>query len=148
MIKAFTDNNKSIQWCPELGCDDYCFKPKKNQCKQYVMCECGNEFCFFCQQTSHKPLDCELSKKWHEKNESESENVNWIMAFSKPCPVCKTPIEKNSGCNHITCVNCKPYTHFCWVCLVHGDEVRTYSHRCNGYDPKANQDRENSAHEL
>jgi hypothetical protein len=31
-----------------------------------------------------------------------------------PCPTCTTPIEKDSGCNHMTCPKCKK--HFCWTC--------------------------------
>ncbi|RSL54914.1 hypothetical protein CEP54_009614 [Fusarium duplospermum] len=34
----------------------------------------------------------------------------------KDCPKCKTPLEKISGCNHVTCVGCK--AHMCWVCMM------------------------------
>lgn len=34
----------------------------------------------------------------------------------KDCPKCKTPLEKVSGCNHMTCVACN--AHICWVCLM------------------------------
>ncbi|KAG8422304.1 hypothetical protein J3459_010458 [Metarhizium acridum] len=34
----------------------------------------------------------------------------------KDCPKCATPLEKVSGCNHMTCAACK--AHICWVCLM------------------------------
>ncbi|KAF2866596.1 hypothetical protein BDV95DRAFT_598843 [Massariosphaeria phaeospora] len=34
----------------------------------------------------------------------------------KDCPKCSTPMEKTSGCNHMTCGGCK--THICWVCMA------------------------------
>lgn len=34
-------------------------------------------------------------RKWVTKNSAESENMNWILANTKPCPKCKRPIEKN-----------------------------------------------------
>jgi len=33
----------------------------------------------------------------------------------KRCPGCKTYIEKNEGCIHMTCIKCRH--EFCWKCL-------------------------------
>jgi len=30
-------------------------------------------------------------------------NALWLSANTKECPKCGTPIEKNSGCNHMIC---------------------------------------------
>ena len=27
----------------------------------------------------------------------------WIISNTKPCPRCEAPIQKNEGCNHMTC---------------------------------------------
>ena len=34
-------------------------------------------------------------RTWITKNSAECENLNWILANTKPCPKCHRPIEKN-----------------------------------------------------
>ncbi|KAJ6581853.1 hypothetical protein B0H19DRAFT_1229069 [Mycena capillaripes] len=34
----------------------------------------------------------------------------------KHCPGCKTPFQKSSGCNHMTCMSPGCNTHFCYLC--------------------------------
>ncbi|KAK0634033.1 hypothetical protein B0T14DRAFT_508265 [Immersiella caudata] len=38
-----------------------------------------------------------------------------VKRTTKKCPGCSWPIEKNSGCAHMTCIKCSH--HFCWNCL-------------------------------
>lgn len=45
----------------------------------------------------HVPVTCEYLEKWEDKNASESENVQWLIANTKKCPKCRSPIEKNGG---------------------------------------------------
>ena len=57
------------------------------------------------------------------------------MANTKICPGCRKPIEKNQGCNHMTCRGCKH--EFCWLCLgnwsEHGGNTGGY-YKCNKYE--------------
>ncbi|KAG8390715.1 hypothetical protein BUALT_Bualt01G0112300 [Buddleja alternifolia] len=89
-----------------------------------------------CVEEAHRPVDCGTVAKWILKNSAESENMNWILANSKPCPKCKRPIEKNQGCMHITCTPPCKYE-FCWLCLgawsEHG-EVTGGFYACNRYE--------------
>ncbi|XP_057696130.1 E3 ubiquitin-protein ligase RNF14-like isoform X3 [Corythoichthys intestinalis] len=49
----------------------------------------------------------------------------WIALNSKNCPYCSCKIEKNGGCNIVTCSQCD--RHFCWICLT-VLSGRTYQH--------------------
>jgi hypothetical protein len=66
-------------------------------------------------------VSCATVRKWLTKNSAESENLNWILANTKPCPKCHRPIEKNQGCMHMTCSQCR------WVGVggVHGCTAAT-----------------------
>jgi ariadne-1 len=57
-----------------------------------------------------------MVRAWLAKNVSDSETANWVLTNTKLCPMCRRPIEKNHGCNHMTC---RPPCHheFCWLCL-------------------------------
>ncbi|CAI5457589.1 unnamed protein product [Closterium sp. Yama58-4] len=101
-----------------------------------VRCACGHEWCWHCLQEPHRPVDCELVRKWVVKNSAESENMKWILANSKACPRCQRPIEKNHGCMHMTCS--PPCRHeFCWLCLGdwkdHGEGTGGF-YACNRYE--------------
>ena len=157
LCKSFTDENKNIKWCPNVQCEYCCERQDQSRVLQEITCECGTLFCFMCGNYSHKPCDCDAATKWLVKASAESENVLWISANTKACPKCKKNIEKNHGCNHMQCVQCK--WDFCWVCLgewkEHGSATGGY-YKCNLYETKKKDNtfseeetkRENAKNEL
>jgi hypothetical protein len=45
-------------------------------------------------------------------------NKEWLEINTKKCPNCHKSIEKNEGCNHMTCRRPAGCGHeFCWLCL-------------------------------
>ena len=157
--QSFTDDNKNVKWCPySKECDFAAQRISDYDTEHIVNCQCGNSFCFKCGQEQHWPSDCDMRKKWELKNSSESENLTWIIANTKMCPneKCQRPIEKNQGCNHMTCKVCG--ADFCWMCTGpwkdHNQATGGY-YKCNKYeekngntnDPKV-KERENAKIEL
>lgn len=132
LVRSYVEGNKKIKWCPAPGCV-YAVEFDGGGGGGYdVMCFCGHGFCWNCTEEAHRPVDCDTVAKWILKNSAEAENVTWILAYTKPCPKCKRPIEKNKGCMHMTC-NSACRFQFCWLCL--GDWNGHDSHnRCNGYE--------------
>ncbi|GLT92181.1 hypothetical protein SLE2022_100320 [Rubroshorea leprosula] len=133
LINSYVEGNKeNTKWCPAPGCE--CAINFLQGENFDVSCQFSHLFCWNCTEEAHRPLDCKTVEKWMLKNSSESENMTYVLAFTKPCPKCKRPIEKNQGCNHMTCR--QPCGHeFCWICL--GDWK---NHMCNRY-AKQDEDR-------
>ncbi|XP_002983678.2 probable E3 ubiquitin-protein ligase ARI8 isoform X1 [Selaginella moellendorffii] len=135
LLRSYVEDNRKAKWCPAPGCE-FAVEFVPGSGSYDIVCKCGHYFCWNCLEEAHRPVDCETVAKWILKNSAESENMNWILANSKPCPKCKRPIEKNLGCMHITCTPpCK--FEFCWLCLgpwsEHGERTGGF-YACNRYE--------------
>eukprot|EP01083_Nonionella_stella_P126081 381436_1 len=112
VLRSFVAGCKHLVWCPAPDCQFACEYSQGGMME--VVCGCGFVFCFKCHEASHRPAPCDWAKKWRIKSSSEAENATWILANTKMCPECDVQIEKNQGCNHMSCRSCKH--EFCWLC--------------------------------
>jgi len=115
---AFVKQNIHVKWCPRPGCDKAVEYKKKGMKK--VTCACGYSFCFGCGQEDHEPAPCDGVRDWLRKCNQESDIFKWLEEQKenkdvKHCTKCHIVIEKNQGCMHMTCKNCRH--EFCWLCF-------------------------------
>ncbi|XP_075869096.1 ankyrin repeat and IBR domain-containing protein 1-like isoform X2 [Nelusetta ayraudi] len=154
-IKAFVENNPLIRWCPQPGCERAVrlstqgpgissSDPLSFPLLQAPAVDCGKGhlFCWECKGEAHEPCDCDTWKMWLKKvaemkpeelagvSEAYEDAANclWLLSNAKPCANCKSPIQKNEGCNHMQCAKCK--YDFCWICL---EEWKKHSSSTGGY---------------
>ena len=132
-LKILEDPNKVF--CPEPNYDRYAIKNKKIK---YVKCENGHNFCCICMKKPHGKNSCE--------NELEKDFQIWKKGkIIKQCPNCKIWTEKNEGCNHMKCVECK--YEWCWLCSGKYSLNHFYEGKCNGlqfFKPKTEEDIKNA----
>ncbi|CAM1504241.1 Fc.00g018320.m01.CDS01 [Cosmosporella sp. VM-42] len=137
--RTYVEDKDIFKWCPAPDCPNAieCAVKKKDLDKivPTVECKCGYRFCFGCPNPDHQPAQCELVKRWLKKCADDSETANWISANTKECPKCNSTIEKNGGCNHMTCRKCK--YEFCWMCMGLWSEHGTSWYNCNRYEEKS-----------
>lgn len=138
IVREYLEGNVLMRWCanPRGKCDSILAVASNRDSAHEVRCRhCSHNFCFNCGDDSHAPASCENLVAWRKKSEDDSESANWVAANTKPCPKCLRSTEKNGGCNHMTCPQCRH--EWCWVCegewVKHGSSY--YS--CNYFDPKA-----------
>jgi len=144
-LRSFVELNGTSRWCPGPGCERVaalCTDTTGASSLQFTdstiiaTCDtCCTSFCLKCGEEPHAPLVCKYLSRWHEKCRNESETANWILTNTKACNRCSARIEKNQGCNHMTCQQCKH--EFCWICMGdwvdHGATTGGY-YRCNRFD--------------
>ena len=65
----------------------------------------------------HEGFSCEEWRIHRDPEAQERLLERWAEGSEdvKKCPECKVLIEKNGGCNHMTCPKCR--AHICWRCM-------------------------------
>ncbi|KAJ2926523.1 hypothetical protein H1R20_g10583, partial [Candolleomyces eurysporus] len=167
LTRYFVSCNKNLKFCPYPSCTNTVSCPsaasKLSLTSTVPIVSCGARgigqqqdlsqssqqrlglqgkehwFCFGCPiESDHRPIICAVAKMWLKKCRDDSETANWIKSNTKECPQCQSTIEKNGGCNHMTCKKCKH--EFCWVCMGPWTEHGTAWYSCNRFDEKAGQE--------
>ena len=135
LMRNFTDSNSDLKLCPNPKCDIIVALPGHGMVE--IKCNCGYLFCFKCLRESHRPCDCDMVEFWENKTKNEGENAKWLVVNTKQCPNCHKYIEKNQGCNHMTCrknVGGCGYE-FCWICLGEWKPHGSSYYECKKYNP-------------
>lgn len=102
-----------FHYCPTPDCKAL-YRPITKEGTSHQCSTCLNRICAVCHTEFHESLTCAehrdnleggnaAFRRWREEN------------GVRPCPACHVNLEKNGGCNHMHCTNCK--THICWVCM-------------------------------
>ncbi|KAF8319082.1 hypothetical protein DL93DRAFT_2075402 [Clavulina sp. PMI_390] len=102
---------------------------------------CQDLSCFKHDLPWHYHQTCDEFDGTLEKDVNFAASKAYIASNAKLCPDCQRPIEKDDGCDHMTCrkpVGCGHQ--FCWLCLAPFDPIaREGNHRhrptCQHYAP-------------
>ncbi|GLT44308.1 hypothetical protein SLA2020_182130 [Shorea laevis] len=148
LLESYIEDNKMVKWCPSTPhCGNAIRVEDDEFCE--VECSCGFQFCFSCLSEPHSPCSCLMWELWIKKCRDESETVNWITVHTKPCPKCHKPVEKNGGCNLVSCICGQA---FCWLCGGATGRDHTWSriadHSCGRYKEDGEKKTERAKREL
>jgi len=116
LLEDTLKKDPECRWCPRPGCNTAMIGSSQHAMMKCPREECKFAFCFNCKEAWHSDVTCEQYQKWKEENgEADQRYRAWAKLNTKPCPKCKAAIQKNAGCNHMKCINCR--YEFCWLCI-------------------------------
>lgn len=111
LMRNYVEHTATLCWCPTPNCESavscLIIGDQLSRIVPTVTCKSNHTFCFGCGYVDHQPSPCGLVALWRRKCQDDSETANWIAANTKECVKCRSTIEKNGGCNHMTCKKCK-----------------------------------------
>jgi len=128
LLRSFVRLKEGYLWCPNpQGCDwvlqsnAHLLGRADEYMRGDVRClACAYRCCEHCAGPAHTPATCVEVSVWQDfcTAKADEASVRLLMKNFKRCPKCKIFIEKNHGCNHMTCRReaggCG--YEFCWVC--------------------------------
>jgi ATP-dependent RNA helicase DHX8/PRP22 len=122
-IKMLMSDDK-LYICPDKKCGTVIYV--ENDDRIDLFCDmCDGKWCRLCLVS---PYHNDQTCLEYELDNSNGENSVYLKKMItsgkiKICPVCRAPIFRESGCNHMSCEYCK--SHWCWLCKKVGID---YSH--------------------
>ena len=105
----------TLTFCPNPQCAKATDLLGMTLCNTIKCSSCRHEFCGECREPSHAPATCTEKQTWEAFTDEQVMQQRLFGKNVKTCPNCKVVIEKNEGCNHMTCRHCRH--EFCWLCM-------------------------------
>ena len=121
-------HSQELKYCTTPGCQQiyrHSSKARILQCPS-----CFSSICSACDDEPHKGLTCQ--ERRDQKNSFLQDRLfnAWADGHGKQCPQCRSVVEKNGGCNHMTC---RCGAHFCWKCGKNFGAKEIYQHMTDAH---------------
>lgn len=117
LIKRSLQAMPEFRWCSRAGCGSGQLVEGADANPIMTCHHCRHRTCFKHRVAWHCGKTCEMYDADLGESE-EAQLVQWMEEHAKRCPKCGVGIEKNEGCDHMTCKPCAGGcgAEFCWRC--------------------------------
>jgi len=112
--KYVSTHADEISCCPTPNCT-YAFVQDEGEDDNVLTCPlCKKKYCLNCRVDFHKGMTCKEYQINNKRDENDIKFEKFVKGKKyKQCSKCKFWVEKNQGCDHMTC-RCK--YEFCYKC--------------------------------
>ncbi|KAL2132302.1 hypothetical protein VTI74DRAFT_3965 [Chaetomium olivicolor] len=115
LLRATLAEMPNFHFCLSPRCTSGQLVSRASKCPDFKCVACGFGYCLE-HANEHVGERCEQYKRRrHKQDRADRASAEEVEKISKPCPNCKKPIYKYTGCNHITCLCGHEW---CYVCFA------------------------------
>eukprot|EP00735_Rhodelphis_limneticus_P001262 TRINITY_DN11846_c0_g1::TRINITY_DN11846_c0_g1_i1::g.16418::m.16418 TRINITY_DN11846_c0_g1::TRINITY_DN11846_c0_g1_i1::g.16418 ORF type:complete len:284 (+),score=29.45,sp/Q6T486/RBRA_DICDI/29.71/4e-25,IBR/PF01485.16/4e+03,IBR/PF01485.16/1.1e+02,IBR/PF01485.16/2e-11,IBR/PF01485.16/2.2e-09,IBR/PF01485.16/4.4e+03,zf-C3HC4_2/PF13923.1/0.004,zf-C3HC4_2/PF13923.1/5.1e+03,zf-C3HC4_2/PF13923.1/1.5e+02,zf-C3HC4_2/PF13923.1/1.1e+03,Baculo_RING/PF05883.6/9.1,Baculo_RING/PF05883.6/0.026,zf-C3HC4/PF00097.20/0. len=130
----------NFRWCKNSECGSGQEHVGGHQFQIMTCHMCRSKSCFTHDVPWHTSRSCaEYDRDLDQTDVAAMQH--YVNRRTKPCPICSMRIEKNGGCDHMTCRRPAGCGHeFCWLCLADYHAILTHGNHkhkptCQYYAP-------------
>eukprot|EP01125_Pyxidicula_operculata_P012128 TRINITY_DN397_c2_g1_i7.p1 TRINITY_DN397_c2_g1~~TRINITY_DN397_c2_g1_i7.p1 ORF type:complete len:558 (+),score=140.50 TRINITY_DN397_c2_g1_i7:117-1790(+) len=100
--------------CLTTDCEYKVFRDTKDS-PDFKCPLCQKRYCLNCRVPYHSGFNCEQYQEWSIENGLADDKFEEFIKWKRcqKCPGCRQYVEKNKGCNHMSC---RCGSEFCYVC--------------------------------
>ncbi len=121
LLNSYLIKTSDIRKCPNMKCSYAGLIDISTKCSQPLQCQaCSTTWRDPLHFSNTEKLFAVASKTRTQRNEAFSSL--WKGLWTKKCPNCQVPIEKDGGCSHMQCSHCN--VGFCWTCNGYHDNSK------------------------
>lgn len=107
-LLSYIQNDPNFTNCLGSGCGSGQIHPDGDDQPIMTCQDCDFKTCFTHKVPWHVGLTCtEYDARQKQQNSEEAKSLKWIQKETRRCPKCQVPIQKNKGCDHMTCKSAK-----------------------------------------
>ncbi|KAF2692067.1 hypothetical protein K458DRAFT_286283 [Lentithecium fluviatile CBS 122367] len=129
-VRAALGDDPNFRWCRAQGCNSGQVHLSGEDSNIFRCVACGHRVCVIHNDTFHEGETCQefdyrtSGQKERDQRKQEEASERAIGKLTKKCPGkgCSFNIQKNGGCDHMTCSRC--HYEFCWECLADYNKIR------------------------
>jgi hypothetical protein len=113
-IRAGLAKDPNFHWCIGPECENGQIHDGSGG-DIFSCAACGYRSCSKCERPWHQDETCDqYTARLNAVDGNEAASAAFISSNTKECPSCKSRIQKDGGCDHMTCRKCR--NQFCWLC--------------------------------
>ncbi|KEQ63312.1 uncharacterized protein M437DRAFT_11045, partial [Aureobasidium melanogenum CBS 110374] len=128
LLKAFVEEDVDFYYCMSAKCKSGQIHIGGEDMPIFCCKVCNHKHCMACEIPWHEGETCDQYQARHDEEIIQTEQAEaLIAAVTMPCPKCKVRIEKDGGCDHMTCAQCQ--YEFCYQCLANYKTILAHDNR-------------------